>query len=74
LQAPHTATCVRVRESVRTVTDGPYSETKEQLGGYFLIDVETLEEAIEIATRIPGSHRGTAEIRPLLEVHGLPEG
>jgi hypothetical protein len=74
LQAPHTATCVRVREGVRAVTDGPYSETKEQLGGYFLIDVETLEEAIEIAARIPGSHRGTAEIRPILEVQGLPQG
>ena len=72
LQAPQTATCVRVREGVRTVTDGPYAETKEQLGGYFLIDVETLEEAIEIAARIPGSHRGTAESRPILEVQGLP--
>ena len=73
LQPPKTATCVRVREGVRTVTDGPYAETKEQLGGYFLIDVETLEEAIEIAARIPGSHRGTAEIRPIMEVQGLPE-
>jgi hypothetical protein len=72
LQAPKTATCVRVRGGVRMVTDGPYAETKEQLGGYFLIDVETLEEAIEIAARIPGSHRGTAEIRPILEVQGLP--
>jgi hypothetical protein len=74
LQAPHTATCVRVRDGARTVTDGPYTETKEQLGGYFLIDVATLEEAIDIAARIPGSHRGTAEIRPILEVQGLPEG
>jgi hypothetical protein len=73
LQAPKTATCVRVRDGVRMVTDGPYAETKEQLGGYFLIDVDTLEEAIEIAARIPGSHRGTAEIRPVMEVRGLPE-
>jgi hypothetical protein len=70
---PKAATCVRVRQGVRTVTDGPYAETKEQLGGYFLIDVATLEEAIEIAARIPGSHRGTAEIHPLMEVQGLPE-
>lgn len=73
LQPPNTATCVRVREGVCKVTDGPYAETKEQLGGYFLIDVETLDEAIEIAARIPGSHRGTAEIRPILELQGLPD-
>jgi hypothetical protein len=73
LAPPSTANCVRVRNGVPTVSDGPYAETKEQLGGYFLIDVDTIEEAIEIAARIPGSQRGTAEIRPLLEVSGLPE-
>lgn len=73
LEPPKTATCVRVRDGVRMISDGPYAETKEQLGGYFLIDVETLDEAIEIAARIPGSHRGTAEIRPVMEVTGLPE-
>jgi hypothetical protein len=73
LQPPSTATCVRVRDGKPLVTDGPYAETKEQLGGYFLIDVENLEEAIAIAARIPGARRGTAEIRPLMEVPGLPE-
>lgn len=73
LQPPGTATCVRVRDGKRSVSDGPYAETKEQLGGYFLVDVPNLEEAIEITARIPGSHRGTAEIRPILEIEGLPE-
>jgi hypothetical protein len=73
LQPPSTATCVRVRNGERVVSDGPYAETKEQLGGYFLIDVENLDEAIAITARIPGARRGTAEIRPLLEVTGLPE-
>ena len=73
LQPPETATCVRVRDGKAAVSDGPYAETKEHLGGYFLVDVETKEEAIEIAARIPGSRRGTAEIRPLMEVSGLPE-
>ncbi|TWU40130.1 YCII-related domain protein [Novipirellula aureliae] len=65
LQPPATATCVRVRNGSRAVVDGPFPETKEQLGGYFLIRVANLDEAIEIATRIPGSRRGTAEIRPI---------
>ena len=73
LQPPSTATCVRVRDGKRHVSDGPFAETKEQLGGYFLIDVENLDEAIAIASRIPGARRGTSEIRPLLEVTGLPE-
>jgi hypothetical protein len=73
LQPPSTATCVRVRNGEQFVSDGPFAETKEQLGGYFLIDVENLSEAISIAARIPGSRRGTAEIRPILEVPGLPE-
>ena len=73
LQSPATATCVRVRDGKRLVSDGPYAETKEQLGGYFLIDVENLDEALAIASRIPGARRGTAEIRPLMEVTGLPE-
>ena len=73
LQSPQTATCVRVRDGKPIVSDGPYAETKEQLGGYFLIDVESLDEAIAVASRIPGARRGTAEIRPILEVTGLPE-
>lgn len=73
LKPPATSTCVRLKDGKRLVSDGPYAETKEQLGGYFLIDVENLDEAIAIAARIPGTRRGTAEIRPILEVTGLPE-
>jgi len=54
------------------VTDGPFAETREQMGGYFLIDAKDLEEAISIATRIPGVRIGTVEIRPVTEVAGLP--
>jgi len=70
LQPPATATCVRVRNKNRVVVDGPFPETKEQLGGYFLIRVPNLDDAIAIAARIPGTRRGTAEIRPLFP---LPE-
>jgi len=65
-------TCVRVREGRAVVTDGPFAETREQMGGYFLIDAKDLEEAISIATRIPGVRIGTVEIRPVTEVAGLP--
>ena len=68
-----TATSVRVREGKPLVTDGPYAETREQLGGYFLVDAENLDEAISIASRIPGARVGTVEIRPVMEVAGLPE-
>jgi hypothetical protein len=57
--------CVRVREGRRVVTDGPFVETREQLGGYFLIDANDLDEAVEIAGRIPGARKGTVEIRPV---------
>jgi hypothetical protein len=67
-----TATSVRVRDGKRLVTDGPFAETREQLGGYFLIDAKDLDEALGIATRIPGSRKGTVEIRPVLEMAGLP--
>ena len=66
------ATSVRVREGKRLVTDGPFAETREQLGGYFLVDVKNLDEAIGIAARIPGARKGTVEIRPVLEIPGLP--
>ncbi len=66
------ATCVAVRNGERQVFDGPFVETKEHLAGYFLIDVESLDEAIEIAARVPGSTRGTTEIRPIVELPGLP--
>jgi len=68
-----TATSVRVREGKRLVTDGPFAETREQLGGYYLIDTADLDEAITIAERIPVARMGTVEIRPLLEIPGLPD-
>jgi hypothetical protein len=67
-----TATSVRVRNGKRQVTDGPFAETREQLGGYFLIDATNLDDAIEIAGRIPGARKGTVEVRPVLELDGLP--
>jgi len=69
-----TATSVRVRDGKRLVTDGPFAETREQLGGYFLIDARDLDEAMSIAARIPAARRGTVEIRPVIELPGLPQG
>jgi hypothetical protein len=68
-----TATSVKVRNGKRIVTDGPFAETREQLGGYFIVEAESLEEAQEIAGRIPGALLGTVEVRPILEISGLPE-
>src|SRR5258705_5972044 len=68
-----TATSVRVRDGKRLVTDGPFAETREQLGGFFLINAKDLDAAINIAARIPGARVGTVEIRPVIEVAGLPE-
>ncbi|WP_020468646.1 YciI family protein [Zavarzinella formosa] len=67
-----TATSVRVREGRRLVTDGPFAETAEQLGGFYLIDATNLDEAIAIAARIPGAKKGTIEVRPVYELPGLP--
>jgi hypothetical protein len=67
-----TATSVRVREGRRLVTDGPFAETREQLGGYYLIEANDLDEAIGIAERIPPARFGTVEIRPVMEIGGLP--
>ncbi|MEP6920319.1 MAG: YciI family protein [bacterium] len=67
-----TATSVRIREGKRLVTDGPFAETREQLGGYYLVDAEDLDEAIRIAEKIPPARFGTVEIRPVLEITGLP--
>ncbi len=67
-----TATSVRVRDGKRLVTDGPFAETREQLGGYFLINARNLDEAISVAARIPGAKLGTVEIRPILEIAGMP--
>jgi len=67
-----TATSVRVREGKRLITDGPFAETREHLGGYFLVEAKDLDEAIAIAARIPGARKGTVEIRPVMEIAGLP--
>jgi hypothetical protein len=67
-----TATSVRVRGGRRLVTDGPFAETREQLGGYFLVDASDLDEAISIAERIPMARSGTIEVRPVVELPGLP--
>jgi hypothetical protein len=67
-----TATSVRVREGKPLVTDGPFAETREVLGGYYLIDVANLDEAIRIAQRHPGARNGSVEIRPIMEIPGLP--
>jgi hypothetical protein len=67
-----TATSVRVRDGKRVVTDGPFAETREQLGGYYLIEANDLDEAIGIAERIPPARFGTIEIRPVMEITGLP--
>jgi hypothetical protein len=72
LQPVATATSLRVRDGKRLVTDGPFAETREQLGGYFLIEANDLDEAIGIAARIPAAKVGTVEIRPVLDVAGLP--
>jgi len=66
------ATSVKMQNGKRLVTDGPFAETREQLGGYFLIDAKDLDEAIGIASQIPGARHGTVEIRPVMEIPGLP--
>jgi hypothetical protein len=72
LQPVSTATSVRIRGGKRLVTDGPFAETHEQLGGYFLLDLRDLDEAIAVASRIHGAKKGTIEIRPVVELKGLP--
>jgi hypothetical protein len=68
-----TAIIVRIRRGKPFVTDGPFVETREQIAGYFLIQAKDLDEAICIATRVPGARIGTVEVRPLIEISGLPE-
>ena len=63
---------VKVRDGKRIITDGPFAETREQLGGYFLIEAANREQAVDIAGRIPGARIGTVEVRPVREVAGLP--
>jgi hypothetical protein len=67
LQPPDTATTVRVRNGKVSVTDGPFAETKEQFGGYYVIEARDLDEAIEVAAKIPGAWVGCVELRPIAE-------
>lgn len=73
LQPVATATCVRVRGGKQEITDGPFAETREQLGGYYLVEARDLNEAIGIAARVPGAKKGTIEVRPVHELADLPE-
>ena len=73
LQPIAMATSVRVRNGKRLTTDGPFAETREQLGGYFMVEARDLNEAIQIAGRIPGARKGTVEVRPVQELQGIPE-
>lgn len=72
LHPTSTATSVRVRQGKRLVTDGPFAETREFLGGFYLIEAKDLDEAINIAARHPGARVGTVEVRPVMELPGLP--
>ena len=74
LQPTPTATTVRVRDGKTLSTDGPFAETKEQLGGYYLIECDNLDQAIEAAARIPSSPMGSTEIRPIQEFDQAPQG
>ena len=67
LAPTHTATTVRVRQGKVGTTDGPFAETKEQLGGYYLLNARDLNEAIQLASRIPGARLGSVEVRPVVE-------
>jgi hypothetical protein len=68
LQGNDTATSVRVRGARRSTTDGPFAETKEHLGGYYLVDVPDLDRAIELAAKIPAANHGVVEVRPIFEM------
>jgi hypothetical protein len=72
LQSITTATSVRIRENRRMVTDGPFAETREALGGFYMIDVPDLDAAIAVASRLPPAKKGTVEIRPIVELPNLP--
>ena len=72
LQPVQTATTVRIRNGRVSTTDGPFAETREQLGGYFLIEATNLDEALALAARIPMAKKGTIEVRPVVEIKGLP--
>jgi hypothetical protein len=69
LEPTSTATTVRVRNAKTLTTDGPFAETKEQLGGYYIVEAENLDEAVSIAARIPGARTGSIEVRPVMKMH-----
>ncbi|MBX9693967.1 MAG: YciI family protein [Cyanobacteria bacterium] len=72
LHSVTTATSLRIRDGKKLITDGPFAETTEQLGGYYIIDVKNLDEAIAFASRLPPAKKGTVEIRPVFELANLP--
>lgn len=74
LQPVEQATSVRVQGGERIVTDGPFAETKETLGGYYLLEVDNLDDAIEAAAECPGATGGTIELRPVMELPEMPRG
>jgi hypothetical protein len=69
LQPVHAATTLRVQKGKVSTTDGPFAETKEQLGGYYIVEAENLDEAVAIAARIPGARTGSIEVRPVMKMH-----
>jgi hypothetical protein len=71
LQPVATATTLRIRDDERMLTDGPYAETKEQLGGYYLFDVKDLDEALEWASKIPEAKTGAVELRPVMDYEAV---
>jgi hypothetical protein len=73
LQPTSAATTVRVRDGEQLVTDGPFAETKEQLGGYYLVETESVDEALEWAAKIPAARHGTIEVRPVMEIPAAAE-
>jgi hypothetical protein len=72
LQPVASATSVRIRDGKPMITDGPFAETREHLGGYFMVEATDLNEAIKIAQKIPAARWGTVEVRPVMEIGGLP--
>jgi len=74
LEPTASAASVRVRDGKRLVTDGPFAETREQLGGFYMVEAKDRDEAIAIAARIPMARKGTVEVRPVIELPGLPPG
>lgn len=71
LESIQTATTVRIRQEQTLIIDGPFAETREQLGGYFIVDVNNLDDAIAIAKRIPSARKGAVEVRPLFDLSSL---